>query len=303
MPTTAAATALAIGCLGASSPAHAILTRHDVPDEAYVVADDAYPAVVDLLGPGDCSGTLVEQSAVLTVAHCAEELQVGATLSVAGEPQRVAEVVLHPQWRGDRFDIAVVLLEAAVEGVPPVALYRGESETGQVLTLVGRGDHATGLEGQAGATLDGLLRRATNVVSRSSDHWLEVAFESPDDPGVTDLEGVGAAGDSGGPAFLDDNGVPRLAGLNSWGDAPPASALGRYGAWDYSTRVSRFADWIDDVVATSDPGEPDRGCGCDGSPATLVAPWWIAALAVARRRRGDPTMPPRQRRGGQPTPA
>lgn len=240
----------------AVSSAHAIVIRDDVSDDAYVVPDEAFAAVVDLISRGDCAATLVHPSFLLTVAHCANELAVGASLDVNGTSHRVAQIALHPSWRDrDAFDIALVRLETAVSDVAPIPLYRDTDELGAFVTIVGRGDTATGLVGEGGAQNDGRLRRATNVVSAVNEHFLEVVFEGPEDPGVTDLEGVGAAGDSGGPVFIEVGGQRYLAGLNSYGEEGDGIDIGTYGSRDYQTRVSQFVDWIDGIIGEP-PAEP-----------------------------------------------
>jgi len=261
---------LLVGGGATSLEAEAIITRHDVPDSDYVVPDSDYPQVVDLFQPGDCQGTLIAPTFLLTAAHCAEDMGNPRPLVVDGVDYDVAEVILHPQWGGGNYDLALIRFEEAVTGVTPFPLYRQTDEEGQMMTLVGRGLHATGLEGERGGSMDQQLRRATNVVSGSNEHWLEVYFESPEDAGVTALEGVGAAGDSGGPAFIENADGIFLAGLNSWGDAFPYSDIGKYGAWDYSTRVSSYVQWIDGEAGTGpiEPGTETDGTGTPPSTPT-----------------------------------
>jgi Trypsin len=238
--------------------ASAIIIRHDVPDAEYIVADADYPALVDLISRGDCVGTLIHESFVLSVAHCAADLRRGDSLEVGGAAHVVAGVHLHPEWTDrDKYDIALVRLEQPVAGVDPIPIYRGSDELGAVITLVGRGVTATGLDGEAGGHTDGRLRRATNVVSAVNDQFLQVVFERPGEDGVTDLEGVGAAGDSGCPAFLDADGTRYVAGLNSWGDGDRGTGIGQYGARDYQTRVSRFAGWLDEVIGSHAESGPN----------------------------------------------
>lgn len=247
--------------------AHAIVIRDDVPDAAYLVDDADYPALVDLFGPGDCIGTLVQQSHLLTVAHCAMDLSPGQTLPVAGIDRAIAEVILHPQWQDvDNFDIALIRFEDPVTDVEPLPIYRGTDELGATVEMVGRGVTATGLVGEAGAVDDGSLRRATNVVSGVEEHFIEITFEPPADPAVLDLEGVGAAGDSGCPVSLEVDGVRYIAGLNSFGEGPAGVGVAQYTSWDYQTRVSTYLDWLDETVGTwpSDPGPGDGDTGSDG---------------------------------------
>ncbi len=292
---------------GLPSVAAAIMTRDDLPDTDYVVADAEFPQLVDLFRPGDCLGTLIDPSFLLTAAHCAVDLAPGATLVVAGVGHTVAEVLVHPDFQGGPNDIALIRFDVPVEGVTPIPPYRGTDEEGQLLTLAGRGVHATGLEGERQGSTDGLLRRATNKVHRATDQWLEAIFDAPGDPDVTDLEGIGAAGDSGGPAFIDNEDGRFVAGLNSWGDMSPYADLGKYGTRDNSTRVSTFVGWIDSVIGAADdvaddPDEPDEpddldvtgdedpaveapvvradaGCGCETGGGLRMA-WGSAALAL-----------------------
>ncbi len=74
---------------------------------------------------------------------------------------------------------------------------------------------------------DGKLRKCTNVVSQVNDHFIEIFFERPGEEGITALEGLGAAGDSGCPAFIEIDGVAHIAGLNSWGDGPRGVRVGQ----------------------------------------------------------------------------
>ena len=153
----------------------AIIVRHDVADADYVVDDADYPALADLISRGDCIGTLIHESFVLSVAHCAVDLSPGDSLEIGGAAHVVADVYLHPQWENrDKYDIALVRLEEPVTGVDPIPIYRGSADhlrgpEGAAVTLVGRGVTATGVDGEAGGHTDGKLRRATNVVSAVND--------------------------------------------------------------------------------------------------------------------------------------
>ncbi len=236
----------------------AIIIRDDLDDSDYVVNDSDYPALVDLIERGDCIGTLVHESYLLTVAHCAADLDAGDSLSVNGTEYTVAEIILHPEWnqRRDEYDIALVRFAEPVTGVTPLPIYRGGNETGSLLTLVGRGVTNTGLRGERGANDDGKLRRCTNIISSVDEHFIEIRFERPGEDGITPLEGVGAAGDSGCPAFIEIDGIYYIAGLNSWGDGPRGVRVGQYGAFDYQTRVTQYLEWLDSIVDFPPPPQP-----------------------------------------------
>jgi hypothetical protein len=260
-------------------PASAISTRHDVPDDAYIVADDDYPAVVDLW-PGDCSATLIRENALLTVAHCASDIRMGMVLDIAGEERAVSRVLLHPDYRGWSSDIAVVFIDAPVAHVTPHALYTGTDELDQTLTLVGQGLHATGLEGERDSEMDFQLRRAQNVVTLVNEHWLEVTFDDPDDGDALPLEGVGMGGDSGGPAFIETPEGLVIAGLNSWGDAPAIRDIGKYNSWDYSTRVSTYLDWVEGVLGEG-PAPVLEVAGTCGERVTMTLSGFTSGGRVA----------------------
>ena len=306
---------IGLGILGlqlvVAADAHAIIVRHDVEDARYLVDATDYPALVDLFEPGDCIGTLIHESYLLTVAHCATDLYAGGFLAVGGTPYEIAEVVLHPEWTdAEGFDIGLVRLASPVRGVAPIALYRGHDEVDRTLTLLGRGVTATGKEGEPGGVADGKLRAATNVVDAADEHFLRIVLDRPGH-GATELEGVGASGDSGGPGFLEVDGVRYLAGLNSWGDDCDVE-VGQYGAADYQTRVSGFTAWIDTHVDTSavepdgaprgDARAPTQGsdfggdlCGCSvGGPrsgaGSVFALGWLV-LAFTRVWRAGPRGP------------
>ena len=259
--------------------AHAISFRHDVAADSYIVEDNDFPAVVDLW-PGDCTATLIRPDALITVAHCASDIRLPMDLTIGGRGRPIRSVTLHPEYPGWANDIAIILLEYPVTDVMPHDLYRDTDELGQTLTLVGRGLHSTGLIGERGGDMDFQLRRAQNVVARTSDQWLEVVFESPDAPDVLPLEGVGLGGDSGGPAFIETPTGLALAGLNSWGDAPAVRDIGKYDAWDYSTRISVHLEWIDAVLG--EPTGPELSVdGTCGGPVTLVLSGFESGARVA----------------------
>jgi len=270
-----------------SHDAAAIVIRHDVEDSAYVVDDADYAALVDLFDPGDCIGTLITADTLITVAHCAEELAVSELLTLQDTSYAVAAVTLHPDYDGENNDIALIRLEEKVIGVAPHSLYRESDEEGQTVAIVGRGTTATGLVGEPGGAPDGKLRRASNIVSSAEGQWLKVYFEAPGESGVTPLEGVGAAGDSGCPVFIETENGPVIAGLNSWGEGEGSIEVGQYGAWDHQTRISYYLPWIETEISNaSDDSNGDQAEGEDSktscatlNPSTMVG--WMSILLVA----------------------
>ena len=159
--------------------------------------------------------------------------------------------MLHPGWHREadlQVDIAMVRLAQPVDGCAPVRLYTGTDEAGLVVTFVGRGAKGTGLTGVEGGGWDGQLRAATNRVERADGPLLQFRFDAPGDAGVTAMEGISGEADSGGPAYVEQEGT---IGVSSHQDARPAGRKrGAYGVLEYYSRVSYFADWIRAVLAT-----------------------------------------------------
>lgn len=262
--------------LAASSPASAIVIRHDVDDAKYRVAADEYPALVDM--PGEGHGSLVAPQWAVTAAHTLPQHTKLKQVVINGLPREVERVVIHPGYRtlpqtlidqatasGEAMlivvflaasdDIALIKLRQPVTDVAPVASYRGGNEAGQVIKLIGKGATGTGDIGHDPSGPNRTeLRRAFNQVSSAYDRWLCYVFDAP--PSALPLEGVLGNGDSGGPALLQSGDQWLLAGLGSWkvvqGNVLTARP-GRYGQVACNVRVSYYADWMDGVMSEQAP--------------------------------------------------
>ena len=148
-----------VGVCLTATPAWSTIILNDVADSDYIVEDSEYPELVDLFYPGDCIGTVISSTHVLTVAHCASDLRSSDTREVNGVDHGLVDVHIHPDYNGWVNDIAVIELDGTVTEVTPYGLYRDTDELGQTMTLVGRGLHATGLG-----------RRARSLAGRGHTH-------------------------------------------------------------------------------------------------------------------------------------
>jgi hypothetical protein len=228
----------------------AIIRRHDVPDSAYVQRGQGFTSLAHLYlptpqGAADGEGTLIAPRWVLTAAHVATEVRRGHMVTVGSEQIAVDSIVVHPQWNDGPHDLALLRLSRAAV-VRPAQLYRQSAEANQPIVIVGYGDFGSGETGPQGN--DHRVRGATNRIDEATDLWLKFAFDPPDNPRTTPLEGVSGPGDSGGPAYLD--GVPGevLVGVSSGQSTRAAGGPGRYGVVEYYVRVSRYILWIESIT-------------------------------------------------------
>ncbi|HSC27231.1 MAG TPA: trypsin-like serine protease [Vicinamibacterales bacterium] len=229
--------------LAAPPKLDAIVIRHDRDDERYRALGNQFPAVGALGRAGE--GTLIADRWVLTAAHVATGFRRSTGVTFEDRRFGVSDVIAHPDWaRRGPHDLALVLLADAVEGIAPIPVYRGDDESGRIVTFVGRGGTGDGRTGPVRE--DRIKRAATNRIEEADDRWLLFTFDEP--PGGTDLEGISGPGDSGGPALIDVNGSWHVAGVSVWGRQGRAGR-GTYGAQEGYTRVSRHADWIARTIA------------------------------------------------------
>ena len=63
-------------------------------------------------------------------------------------------------------------------------------------------------------------------------------------------------GDSGGPALLEKDGTLLIAGISSGQDNRAQGKEGVYGVLEYYTRVSAYAQWIDETIAGKPQPKP-----------------------------------------------
>lgn len=291
---------------------------------AFGVNVDGVGQMVGNDGSGLCSCTLIGDRHVLTAAHCVENLSVpnlvGMTvrfdLAEGSVPVSVSGVAIHPQYNGNVFlgsDIAVLeLAEAAPAVVPRYALYNAADEIGKPTVVVGYG--MTGFGGIGADTLDNIKRAGLNrfestwevvgplLDAAPSPGILVFDFDSGQPErdagmliGIPDLgfgpDEVGTApGDSGGPDFVDDNGVFKVAGVHSFGI--PTELAGEitssWGGVSGSTRVSDYVSFIND--ATSGQIEPVRSIWLnDGAVHQLAAGEAGRIVFVEDSPNGSPT--------------
>ena len=207
------------------------------------VQTSGFPAVG--LVNGNCTGTLISPTHVLTAAHCVEGLSTtGATFEVGGRSYNSVRVTTHPNYDPANFsagsDIAIIELDRAVTNVTPMQINRTTPQIGATLTLVGFGEGGTSTGG-FDPNDEGKQVGTTELEGVTADH-ITWNFDQH-------TEANTAPGDSGGPAFITVNGQQVIAGVTSGGSGEAQSL----GDESFDTRVDVFADWIDGIVGQTTP--------------------------------------------------
>jgi MYXO-CTERM domain-containing protein len=332
----AAALSLAgIGCAGVVEADVEEVERTAAPIVFGREADGTrWPAVGALLDNANrhsvfCSATLVAKDALVGAAHCfdgiagkAERVSVvlgasDATKTTAEQRRAVAEIIVHPGWRGftggdpdgldATNDIAIVKLAAPVEDVAPIPLLSEDAlddalvSGGQVL-LVGYG-----ITNETGRGAGGRLHEGDALVRRRTPTTLLAGGEGTSDS---------CRYDSGGPAFADlapMGGQPALVGITSREWARSKRKCGDGGVY---TLATSFRSWIEETTGplaikglpalgpskaepvanvgetqaaaadSSGAATDDKRGGCSVGGDSGGGAWWLGFAALAFVRTG-----------------
>lgn len=250
MTWTKRATALlAVWAMAAAAPSPATAMVGGAPP----AADGAGRSVVMILGSYGtaCTATAIARDLLLTAAHC---VQPGADYKLVDSvpPPGQAPVlkdILHiardPQFDLKRLfahlataDVALAKLAAPLpERIPAVPLADAAPPVavGDALVVAGYGVTVRG-DGRTGGTV-----RAATLVATGEPGTLQIRLVDPRTKG--DSAGLGAcAGDSGAPAFRNDNGSLAIVGVVSWSTGPKLGA--GCGGLTGITPLVRYRDWI-----------------------------------------------------------
>jgi hypothetical protein len=267
------------------------------------VAPGEFPDVVLVAGwTGLCSGTLIAPDVVLTAGHCTEiEPQAVLVGSVdygapAGELVPIASVTAYPDWQ-QSFDLAVVVLDAPVEGIAPRPVASScTPHDGDDARVIGFGLDDPGGSGASTALETAIV--AIDDAGCTQDPACRAQL-APGGELVAGGRGVAACyGDSGGPllAGTDDGGEALLAVVSRATDGTAGEPCG--GATVYERAdADAIVTWIEATTGRAiarvacatalDAETPAGGCAVC-APTGLVGaalPLATAMLARAFRRR------------------
>jgi V8-like Glu-specific endopeptidase len=213
----AAATLILAGPAGAITNGTADGNRH--PNVGGLVAATQYSDGTWIY----CSGTLISPTVFLTAAHCGEgeSDRVRVTFDTAYQAgDKVYTGTFHAdpaynQSQSDPHDIAIVVLDKAVNGISPAKLPAAGSLSGlsgsQQFTSVGYGAYeVTNGPGGHQYLYDDVRMVATGTLNSINKAWLRISMNPSTGNGGT------CYGDSGGPNFLGSSNI--VAAITITGD-------------------------------------------------------------------------------------
>lgn len=279
---------LTIGLAFVCASAHAIIMRHDVPDDKYRISASEFPALVDL--PVEGQGVLIAPAWVVTLASEVDGKEIHE-VTINGKARAVARVVIHPGYKPTRKelysgdatplllferdldDIAMIELKDPVSDVVPALMYRGQEERNEVAEIIGKGAAGNGLIGEYSTSPHrSELRRAYTRIESAEGHWVKLQFHSKRE--ALPLEGAPGNGDEGGPVLIKVHGTWTVCAIMWRLYAVGPLANYRYFVYDdetYNTRISHYAPWIDSVM-TMQPNVDTTASATNLTPAHGHAP-------------------------------
>ena len=226
-------------------------------------------ALADDAGATICSAVILRPRVAITAAHCGPAARLRALHAVFGAEaasgRRVAilEAKVHPTYEPTtlRDDLALLLLgEDAPESAELATI--DATLVGRDVRLVGFGIVAAGAGATAGTRREGTARIETIEATTVR---------------VVPAPSLTCAADSGGAAFIDVDGVPRLVGITSRGD----------GACVSHTVLSRvdvaWTSFVEPFVRDASPGAAADLAVCYGDAHCARGKCVVAADAPAIR--------------------
>lgn len=232
--------ALSVAC---SSPAVAIVGSRSAPSAG--VAQSI--VTVAAAGGGVCTGTMISPNIILTAAHCIAPGTANRVIDYSEKLPRLItprQVAVHPRYNAQSIaahrataDVALLRLSAPMPGKSAALLGVPRIPFSAVsrFTVVGIGSTVAGSDSGVGTV------RAAPLAVTGQPGTLQVRLVDPQTQNKS--AGMGACtGDSGAPAFEDQDGRSVIAGVVSWSTGANNSA--GCGGLTGVTPLTLYRDWI-----------------------------------------------------------
>ena len=194
-----------------------------------------------------CTASILSEDVALTAAHCIDgdpnDMQLSFGPKSGGlETRPIVEMIASPNWKNHRHDefnngdIALVKFSGGLpKGISPVTIMKTNHHLsdGEIVILAG-----FGITNGSGSGA-GRLRSVEVKIAKAQYSQTEVSLDQTKRKGA-------CHGDSGGPAFTQDNsGGLQIWGITSRGINDPSNHC--VGESVY-TRIQPYARWINSVV-------------------------------------------------------
>lgn len=245
--------------ISSSFPIAAGTIDPQTPDHKYIEFGKQFPGVVRVQAIGKCdnptcpereheqmgSAVVIRPNWILSAAHVLKDTREQTVRKDDGTMYRLQKVIVHKDFTGENigwYDIALGYCpdDFKLDFYP--ALYTEADELGKSITIAGYGVHGTF---STGATKgDGKKRGGHNVID-GEERSILICTPSVGSKRMP-LEFMIAPGDSGGGMFIGN----KLAGINSFLMAKDKNPNGTYGDESAFTRVSIYADWVNEQIET-----------------------------------------------------